>query len=86
MQLHLLVIQISQLVCMKLRSSMLAYAACFTHSTEYNNGTCMATKFAVSCNGHQFINLLFMVYSFVWKLISGATSTHAIHAVDHNNA
>ena len=78
---------------MKLAGCWPAYVACFTHSTEYNNGTRMATKFAVSCNSHQFINLFLImlfigicVYGSVWVLISVATSTHTIHAVDHNNA
>ena len=73
---------------------MLAYVACFTHSTEYNNGTCMVTKFAVSCNSCQFINLLFMfddAFNIRIRFCLGvnfsiATSTHAVHATDHNNA
>ena len=77
--------------------SMLAYAyvACFTHSTEYNNGTCMVTNLqlaviAVSsliyCSCLMMLFIGTYVYGSVWELISLATSTHAVHAVDHNNA
>ena len=37
-----------------------------------------------SCLMMLFIGIY--VYGFVWEIISVATSTHAVHAIDHNNA
>ena len=37
-----------------------------------------------SCLMMLFIGIY--VYGSVWELISVATSTHAVHAIDHNNA
>ena len=72
-----------------------AYVASFTHSTEYNNGTCMVknlqlTVIAVSsliyCSCLMMLFIGTYVYGSVWELISLATSTHAVHTVAHNNA
>ena len=90
----MLIIQISQLVRMKL-------AACWP--TLLASHTALSTTMApawlqnlqlaviavsslICCSYLMMLFIDIYVYGSVWELISVATSTHAVHTVDHNDA
>ena len=72
---------------------MLAYVACYTALSatmvpawlQNLQLAVIAISSLIYCSCLMMLFIGIYVYGSVWELISVATSTHAVHAVDHNN-